>query len=775
MRKLLIIILILVPFTLNGQNAKAYLKAAEQYIQNGYLEDAIDQYQKALSLEPENGNIYELRAIAFQKTGNLPSAAEDFKNAAVFNTNPAQNYLYASEIKFQLGAFPEAELLVNKAIDQKPKLYEAYILKCQINLALSNFNEALSSAEKAIDARNTAFALFLKGKTELYLEQYQSAEQSLEKAIIKDKLLLDAYLTLAEIQYKTGKIRYGIENCSFVISNDREQVAAYVLRSKGHILNHQPEQAIRDISIAISMDSTNTAYYILRGDFYQNLSQFQNAINDYTLALGYDMLEQTALRKRANAYEMIGQRSKAASDLALVMTLADKTDLEQMAELEGKIYELNREGDKPLIILSQPARNDNMDVLVAKDLESIEILVNVEDQSKLKFFRINNDTLINDAEGINKKAFSHLIKTNDLEFLTLSAMDIYNNSTTQSFAVERIETHPPNITLLNPYVGDEGIIIVDQDDRSLYLEGKIDDESLITSIQIDEVTASYVPRDNNPRFTATLDIRNKNRLRIAAKDAYGNHVEKEYLIQREGNAASLEDPMGKTWVILIENSEYADFANLASPKNDVKLMQEGLSRYQIDKVIVKRNLTKREMERFFSIDLRDLVRINQVNSLFIWFAGHGINKNGVGYWIPSDARKEVEFSYYNINALKASLYSYTTLTHLLVVSDACETGPGFCQLLRSPIENVSCNQSQLFAKKSAQVFTSAGDGYAYDNSLFTRSFANTLLNNEDDCLSIEDIAKRVSIILENSSPQKPEFGRISGIQDELGTFFFFTK
>ena len=136
---------------------------------------------------------------------------------------------------------------------------------------------------------------------------------------------------------------------------------------------------------------------------------------------------------------------------------------------------------------------------------------------------------------------------------------------------------------------------------------------------------------------------------------------------------------------------------------------------------------------------------------------------------------DVEFSYFNVNALKASLYSYTNLTHILIVSDACETGPVFCMATRGPIQGVSCSQTDMARKKSAQVLTSSGPGYAYDNSLFTRAFTNALLNNEDDCSSVDDIAKRVSLIMQSSSTQNPEFGRISGIEDEMGTFFFITR
>ena len=84
------------------------------------------------------------------------------------------------------------------------------------------------------------------------------------------------------------------------------------------------------------------------------------------------------------------------------------------------------------------------------------------------------------------------------------------------------------------------------------------------------------------------------------------------------------------------------------------------------------------MEKFFNIELRDLVKKNQVKSLLVWYAGHGKFINDVGYWIPVDAKRDDEFTYFNINALKAGLQGYTdVVVHTLVVSDACESGPGF--------------------------------------------------------------------------------------------------
>lgn len=772
------IALVLFLFTLsnlNAQNARAFIKAAEQFIANGYYEEAIEQYTRAIDLEPQNGKAYEDRANTYYHLNRFEEAASDFKSAAVFGENAAENYFQAAQIFFQLKNEAETEESLQKATALKSKYDDAYVLLAKLYLESNHPEKALEASINAIDARASAYAYYLKGLAEFKLKDYAQAEQDLEKAIIKDKLLLDAFLTLAEIKLINHQTQYAIENCNYVILNDRNNKEAYFIRSKAYNSIREFEKAIADLSKAISLDTSNVVYYIARGKLYFEYAQLQNAIIDFTLALNYNMVNLEALELRAVAYEKTKQNQKAISDLSLLLTLTDSEDTETITEYERRIFELSRETDKPRLTLISPLLNNDFEVTIPNDVDNVIITTRIEDTSKLKMLKINNDTVFYNPEGIRENEFNKNLSTENLDFLTLSAVDIYDNTTSLSYSVKKVETRPPKIKLFNPVVGDDGIISITSDDKYLYLEGRIEDESNIASIHIDEVTASYTPRDINPRFTATVDITKKNRIRVVAIDENGNRSEQEYLFRKDGRMLISDSPMGKTWVVLIENSEYKDFPNLNSPSKDMQLMRQALSRYKINKIIVKRNLTKRELERFFSIDLRDLIRSNNVNSLFIWYAGHGENVKGDGYWIPSDATIDVEFSYYNVNALKASLYSYSSLTHILVVSDACKTGSGFCLAMRGPIEGIACTQTHLAQKKSAQVFTSAGSGYAYDNSLFTRAFANALLNNDDDCATIDDIAKRVNIVMQSSSIQKPEFGRIIGIDDELGTFFFITR
>lgn len=234
--------------------------------------------------------------------------------------------------------------------------------------------------------------------------------------------------------------------------------------------------------------------------------------------------------------------------------------------------------------------------------------------------------------------------------------------------------------------------------------------------------------------------------------------------------------MGKTWVIFIENSDYKTFASLEGPVKDVSMMKAALANYKVHNIIHKKNMGKADLERFFAIELRDLVRSNDVNSLLVWYAGHGKFINDIGYWVPTDATRDDEFTYFNISTLKAALQSYSTfVTHTLVITDACESGPTFYQAMRSGLKERDCGDWEATKFKSSQVFSSAGYELALDNSQFTKTFANTLRNNPNACLPIENVVSKVTIAVAKDGMQKPQFGKIDGLEDEGGTFFFISK
>lgn len=236
------------------------------------------------------------------------------------------------------------------------------------------------------------------------------------------------------------------------------------------------------------------------------------------------------------------------------------------------------------------------------------------------------------------------------------------------------------------------------------------------------------------------------------------------------------NPMGKTWIVFIENSNYETFASLEGPTQDVVLMKAALRNYKIDSILHKKDLTKKEMEDFFGANLRNLLLKNRVNSVLYWYAGHGKFIHETGYWVPVDAKRDDESTYFNINFLKKSLQSYENeITHTLVITDACESGPTFYQAMRNFNPDRDCSDIIASQSKSSQVFSSTGYELAKDESEFTRTFASSLENNASSCIPIESIVSKVTSAVARNNQQKPKFGKIEGLEDENGTFFFISK
>jgi len=151
-------------------------------------------------------------------------------------------------------------------------------------------------------------------------------------------------------------------------------------------------------------------------------------------------------------------------------------------------------------------------------------------------------------------------------------------------------------------------MILDNDDPLVYFEGMISDESLIKSITFNELFVHFDKTEKDPDFSFSMDMQNNNKITVKITDIYDNIMLREFYLNRESSLFSEDNPMGKTWAIFIENSNYETFASLDGPIKDIRLMKSAFANYEIHNILHKKNLTKRRMEKFFSIELRDYVK-----------------------------------------------------------------------------------------------------------------------------------------------------------------------
>jgi len=778
MKRFTVLLVVLIVFTsfANGQSAKSFFKAGDKFFEVNQYEDAIQQYTKAIEIDPEYVKAYVTRAAVYEKQEMFVEAAEDYERALVFMTKDEVIHFSAGKAYYKSGELGKALAKLSEAIRRKSNYLEAYQVRVEVYMGLSRYDAALEDCKKALKIKENEINFYNIGQVYEKMELYDEAQEAYFKSIQKNNNVVSSHLALAKLTYNQEKFNIALSSVNNVIRINSRHKEGLMLRSQIYAKQMNLSKAVDDISIALTIFKSDPELYILRGDFYQQLSKHSDALVDYTNALEIDGTTAEVYYKRARSSEFLRDFESAMSDYEKLLEMSeyDGNAMRLYAQAEERMYEINREENNPVVKLIDPVSEEDLTVRIPRGIDVMSLTGLIEDESKIKTLKVNDFT-VQATENEDGFEFLASINLKNSDQITVEVTDVYENSETAIFNIIRTETDKPKVNIIAPYASDNHIIYLDSDDPVIYVEGKISDESNIKSIYIDDVAASYIPNDLDPVFSARVKVENLSKFTVTAEDWYGNISNVDFTLNRE--VANFSDnPMGKTWAIFIDNSDYESFASLEGPTKDITLMKTALSQYQVHNFIQKRNMTKVEMEKFFAIELRDLLKSNRVTSILVWYAGHGKFVNETGYWIPVDASRDDEFTYFSVNQLKASMQTYPdAITHTLVITDACESGPSFYQAMRGAPEIRSCDDWEATRFKSSQVFSSAGYELAVDNSQFTRTFANTLANSPDACIPIESIVQKVSNAVEGNNQQKPLFGKISGLEDENGTFFFIPK
>jgi tetratricopeptide (TPR) repeat protein len=753
-------------------------KSGETFFKNNEYKSAITEFTKVIEAKNDHDRALNYRGLSFEAEKDYEKAANDFKRAIVVKAKEAEYHNSLARVYLKSGKNEEAIAAATIAIDRDKKLLTAYSTKVNAHIAIKQFTAAVETAKTAVAKSKTGLTYYDLGVAQDSLMHFEEAANSFSRAKYFSPKMASAYIGLAHANMKLNKFDDALKSSDKSLELEPENINALIVRADIHLANRNPQKAVDAISKIISYKPNDIKYFTMRGLMYQELGQSQNAIADFTKGISLNKDDYYVYYKRAKSYEAMSDYKSAIKDYEALRKLSpyDGKAMKLYDEAKKRLYELNKESNNPEIVMIAPVSPEEGQLAVPKGSLLYTVKGKIKDQSKIEFIKINGQDAKFSKDTINP-SFELEMNIKEAEGINITAFDVYQNSETWTYKLIETEVNAPIVKLMAPYASDDGTVYLDADDPTLYIEGRMNDESLIKSINIEGATASFVLNEKNPKFSATINIMNKDEFTISSEDKYGNKAEKKFIINRENVALLADNPMGKTWVIFIENAKYTSFASLDGPTKDVTMMKSAFAKYKIHNVVHKKNMTKAELERFFSIELRDLVKSNRVNSLLVWYAGHGKFINESGYWIPTDAKRDDEFSYFNINNLKAGMQSYSKIiTHTLVVTDACESGPSFYQAMRSTPKDRSCNDWQATKFKSSQVFSSAGYELASDNSQFTKTFANTLNSNPNSCIPIETVVSSVkTAVSKGGTKQKPKFGKIAGLEDENGTFFFIKK
>ncbi len=234
------------------------------------------------------------------------------------------------------------------------------------------------------------------------------------------------------------------------------------------------------------------------------------------------------------------------------------------------------------------------------------------------------------------------------------------------------------------------------------------------------------------------------------------------------------DP-GKYYALIIGINNYPLMGeNLDNAIRDARALYDVLAeKYTFEKENMNLLLNPEREDLYIAFDKLSS-KLNENDNLLIFYAGHGLweEDSGLGYWLPSDARRENRAAWFPNSSLVDYLKAIKS-KHTLLISDACFAGSIF--KTRSIFGEVSEGIEELYRLPSRKAITSGTLTEVPDESVFIEYLIDRLKNNTNKYLPSESLYSRIRVAVENNSPTMPRTGVIQGVGDEGGDFVFILK
>jgi hypothetical protein len=230
------------------------------------------------------------------------------------------------------------------------------------------------------------------------------------------------------------------------------------------------------------------------------------------------------------------------------------------------------------------------------------------------------------------------------------------------------------------------------------------------------------------------------------------------------------------FALIMGVNEYEDIniQSLDEPINDATKLHDVLINdytFEEENVRFLQNPTNADIIIAFEKLTRE---IKPEDFLLIFYAGHGYynESTNIGYWLPSDAKKENTVKWFRNSALVENLGAINS-KHTLLISDACFSGGIF--KTRAAFNNANLNIADMIKRPSRKAMTSGALTTVPDKSIFMKYLLKILNENTNKYLPSEDLFYDLALRMKNNSDTRPLYGEIKNVGDEGGNFVFIKK
>lgn len=166
-----------------GKNLKPRL-SKYGYVDKKYLDDRLKRLNDAIKANPQDANNYFSRGMVYANNFYFNQALDDFKKALSLNPNLPIANNYVCYIYINKRQFDKAEEYCQRAIKQSPNFSKPYFNLARIYQHRKNFDKAVEQITKAIDLERNFYEGYILRSEFFYNKgEYIKAIDDLKKAI----------------------------------------------------------------------------------------------------------------------------------------------------------------------------------------------------------------------------------------------------------------------------------------------------------------------------------------------------------------------------------------------------------------------------------------------------------------------------------------------------------------------------------------------------------------------------------------------------------------
>ncbi|MCM0592295.1 MAG: tetratricopeptide repeat protein [Gloeotrichia echinulata CP02] len=208
-----------------------YERGLDKYNQQDYT-GAIEDFNQALQLEPNNILAYYQRGYARAEIQDYKGAIEDFNQYMQHNPNDVDALDNRGNVYYNLGKYEQAITDLNKAIQINPKDSYAYNMRGLAYNEQGKYEKAIADYNKAIELKYDPLSVPYNNRGNAYdnLGNYQKAIEDYNQAIRINPNDADAFYNLGNTHSKLGDKQAAVQYF---------QKAAQLYQKQGQTKDHQ--------------------------------------------------------------------------------------------------------------------------------------------------------------------------------------------------------------------------------------------------------------------------------------------------------------------------------------------------------------------------------------------------------------------------------------------------------------------------------------------------------------------------------------------------------